>query len=81
MRYDTILWDFNGTLVDDAALACAAVNDSLARRGLPPLTLERYRACVDTPIVRFYERVFDLNTVSFETLGGEFHAYYASPAA
>ena len=81
MRYDTILWDFNGTLVDDAALACAAVNDSLARRGLPPLTLERYRACVDTPIVRFYEQVFDLSTVSFETLASEFHTYYAAHAA
>lgn len=30
----TILWDWNGTLLDDVEVALAAMNEMLARRGL-----------------------------------------------
>ena len=34
-RYDTLVWDFNGTLLDDVDLGIECANEMLARRGLP----------------------------------------------
>jgi phosphoglycolate phosphatase len=38
----TVAFDWNGTLVDDAARACAAAGVVLERRGLPPLGRDRF---------------------------------------
>jgi len=38
----TVAFDWNGTLVDDAARACAAAGIVLGRRGLPPLGRARF---------------------------------------
>ena len=35
----TIIWDWNGTLLDDARIAVQADNILLARHGLPPVSL------------------------------------------
>ena len=32
-NYSLIIWDFNGTLLDDVGAALGSVNDMLARRG------------------------------------------------
>ena len=41
MRYTHILWDWNGTLVDDIDLCLATTNALLAKRGRRVLVLER----------------------------------------
>ena len=33
--FDTVLWDWNGTLLDDAALCCELLNTMLAATGAP----------------------------------------------
>ena len=33
-----VLWDWNGTLLDDTAACLAALNAMLTRRGRPPIT-------------------------------------------
>lgn len=38
----TVAFDWNGTLVDDAARACAATGAVLERRGLPPLARDEF---------------------------------------
>lgn len=38
----TLAFDWNGTLMDDAARACAAAGVVLERRGLPPLGRDRF---------------------------------------
>ncbi len=35
--FDTVLWDWNGTLLDDAALCCELLNTMLARHGYAPV--------------------------------------------
>lgn len=76
MRYGYILWDWNGTLADDCPCAMQAVNDILSERGRTPITLEQYYEYVDTPIRRFYERVFDLEQEDYEALLKKYNAYY-----
>ena len=51
----TILWDWNGTLLDDVEVALAAMNEMLARRGLPLLQgREPYRDIFTFPVREYY---------------------------
>ena len=54
MKYKNILWDWNGTLIDDVGVALEAVNIMLERRSLPKINIGQYYSYVDTPIIRFY---------------------------
>lgn len=76
MKYSCVIWDWNGTLADDVGASLRAVNDSLQARNMAPIDLGAYHSYIDTPIIRFYEHLFDLNQVPMETLSREFHAGY-----
>lgn len=74
--YKYILWDWNGTIIDDVQVACSSVNDMLVKRDLPVITMEQYYSYIDTPIYKFYEHLFDLNVVTFDIIAKEFNAGY-----
>ena len=38
-----IVWDWNGTIIDDVGIALDAVNDMLREKKRPEITLEQYR--------------------------------------
>ena len=40
--FDTVLWDWNGTLLDDAALCCELLNTMLARHGYAPVGIRQH---------------------------------------
>lgn len=42
MKYKNILWDWNGTLIDDVGVALEAVNIMLERRSLPKINIGQY---------------------------------------
>lgn len=67
-----IVWDFNGTLLDDLDVAIASVSDMLQTRGRAPMTRQWYHEIMDMPIIRYYEKLFDLSEISFEQLSREF---------
>jgi len=72
-RYETVIWDWNGTLLDDVALSLSIVNELLSEHNLPRLSRERYREIFDFPVRLYYERAgLDLTLVNFETISGEF---------
>lgn len=75
-KYTTIIWDFNGTLVDDVYAALGAVNDMLLRRNQPVITLDDYSKNVDIPIWKFYENVFIPNSITPEEAISEFDSGY-----
>ncbi len=70
--YKTIIWDFNGTIIDDVRAAMGAVNDMLLRRNQPTINLQQYRDAIDIPIWKFYETVFEENTITQEEAIREF---------
>lgn len=76
MKYTHIIWDWNGTLLDDIGASLASVNDMLARRGEPPMDINRYKECIGTPIIRFYEQVFDLSKEDYSAILAEYNAGY-----
>lgn len=72
-----IIWDFNGTLVDDTALAVRSINAQLSRRGLHLLTVDSYRAVFGFPMTEYYRRLgFDVEVETRTELADEFHETY-----
>lgn len=74
--YQYIFWDWNGTIIDDVGVALDAVNQMLQERDYPIITLQRYRELMDTPIIHFYEPIFDLEKYPFEEIADEFQRLY-----
>jgi phosphoglycolate phosphatase len=75
--YRHVIWDWNGTLLDDLDLCIDVMNGLLQRRGLPLLDRARYHAVFDFPVRAYYERLgFDFLRDSFEELSFEFIAGY-----
>ena len=77
-RYDTLVWDFNGTLLDDVDLGIVCANEMLARRGLPLIPdRKRYFELFGFPIVDYYRRLgFDFSREPYEVLAHEWIAEY-----
>jgi phosphoglycolate phosphatase len=75
--YRHVIWDWNGTLLDDLELCVSAMNAMLARRGLPLLDRARYHALFGFPVRAYYERLgLDVSGTQFEVLSAEFIAAY-----
>jgi phosphoglycolate phosphatase len=67
VRFDSIIWDWNGTLLNDVEVAINSINRLLYDRNLVPLTLERYLDVFTFPVQDYYEVIgFDLINEPFE---------------
>lgn len=76
-RFRCVVWDWNGTLLDDLWLALDVANGMLERRGLSPMDADRYREIFDFPVEQYYRRAgFDLDTEPFSLLADEFIGEY-----
>jgi phosphoglycolate phosphatase len=75
--YRHLIWDWNGTLLDDAWLCREIMNGQLRRRGLPELSAERYEEIFDFPVEKYYRAVgFDWSRETFQEAGTEFIVEY-----
>ncbi|PKM62961.1 MAG: hypothetical protein CVU97_02710 [Firmicutes bacterium HGW-Firmicutes-21] len=77
MRYSHVLWDWNGTLIDDMECSLTAVNIMLSKRNKSSITREQYFEYIDTPIRRFYENIFDFSEISMTEIMEDFNLYYS----
>lgn len=76
-KYENVIWDWNGTLLNDVKVGVDTLNDMLDRRGLPSLTVQQYKDLFEFPVVCFYQRVgFDLVKESFHELSVDFVGTY-----
>ncbi len=77
-RYCHIIWDWNGTLLDDVWLCVDIVNGMLTRRGVPGIDIRRYKEIFDFPVRTYYERAgFDFSQETFGFAATEFCDEYA----
>ena len=78
----TVVWDWNGTLLDDLEVSFSAINQVLSSNGYPPVRdLAAYREVFCFPVIDYYRRVgFDFSRTPFEPLAEQFMACY-HPAA
>ena len=64
-----IVWDFNGTLLNDAQLSVDLDNYVFEQIGVPPITLEDYRSNMTMPVRDFYPLVgVDYDKHSYEEI-------------
>ena len=83
-KYTHIIWDFNGTILDDVRLGIDCVNVMLAKRGLPILPdKDAYRRAFGFPIDEYYRRLgFDFEKEDYDTvLAPEWVALYLAGEA
>ena len=73
MRLENVVWDWNGTLLDDVKVSVAVLNRMLERRGLPGVTLETYRERFGFPVRPFYEELgFDFRRDDWDGVSREY---------
>lgn len=73
-----VIWDWNGTLVDDLPVVVAAVNTSLAELGCPPIDADGYRNHYTRPVRLFYQRLLkrDITDAEWAQIDATFHGAY-----
>lgn len=78
MKYDTVIWDFNGTIVDDVRLGIDSVNTMLSARGLPTVdSVDTYRSKMVFPISDYYRKLgFDFDLEPYADLALEWVKLY-----
>jgi len=78
-----IVWDWNGTLFDDAAAVLAATQDVLAEIGGPAVDDHTYRTAYTRPVRRTYDRLLGrtVTEAEWERIGAGYLRHYTRHAA
>ncbi|MFG2037616.1 HAD family hydrolase [Dactylosporangium sp. NPDC048998] len=73
-----LVWDWNGTLLDDLKLVVDATNVCLATVGGPLITAEEHRRDFRRPILDYYAHVLErpVDQAEFQLLDDAFHDAY-----
>ena len=72
-----LLWDWNGTLLNDRDICVDIINELLQKRGLEILTKEKYQHIFTFPVKDYYEAAgFNFQEVPFEEVAVEFMDLY-----
>ncbi|MFT5564334.1 MAG: phosphoglycolate phosphatase-like HAD superfamily hydrolase [Myxococcota bacterium] len=78
-----VVWDWNGTLLDDLPLVVESVNVLMYERELTPITAADYTAHYTRPVRVFYERLFGRPVLDDEWahVDAMFHDHYDAHVA
>lgn len=77
VNYRYVIWDWNGTLLDDLAVCLEVINSVLERRKMVTLTSDKYGEVFGFPVREYYGRLgFDFTDEPFEAIAAEFVAGY-----
>jgi len=76
---DTIIWDWNGTLLDDTDICIRSMNLMLTENKMQPIDRDIYKNLFTFPVREYYEKIgWDFSKVSFDKIGIEFMDHYFS---
>ena len=71
-----LIWDWNGTLLDDVSAAVNALNRMLVLRNAKPVTIDHYRSHFGFPVRPFYEKLgVDLDKWDWDKICEDFHVF------
>ena len=77
LKYDHIIWDFNGTLLDDVWLCVEVLNHILTTYGKTLTSKEKYLDQFLHPVIDYYTALgFDFDKDSFDDIAILYHAEY-----
>lgn len=73
MKYKNVVWDWNGTLLDDVEISVNTINRMLRKKRLDELTVEKYKAIFGFPVKEYYEGIgYDFNRDDWEAVSLDF---------
>lgn len=80
MKTHRVIWDFNGTILDDLRISIDSADELLSRYGLEKIeTFDRYYSVFGFPIKDYYERIgFDFDRYDYSLLAHEWVDIYLS---
>ena len=55
-KFKNVVWDWNGTLLNDLQAGVDVLNDMLGRRGVAPLNVAEYQKVFGFPVIDFIRR-------------------------
>ena len=74
---NTIIWDWNGTLLDDVGICLQSINSMLKERKIDELSRHKYKRVFTFPVIDYYRKVgFDFNQENWEKVAMEFMDRY-----
>ncbi len=74
---NTIIWDWNGTLLNDVDICIDVINELLVSRNHMPLNRDRYREIFTFPVRDYYTKAgFDFSNEPFDKIAIEFIKFY-----
>jgi phosphoglycolate phosphatase len=77
-KWKNVIWDWNGTLLNDVNECIQIINQSLKKRGLQILDKKKYLEKFQFPVKKYYEAIgFDFSKESFEEAGQEYIDAYS----
>ena len=78
MAISHVVWDWNGTLLDDLDIVIEALNVGIAEYGIDPIDDHTYRTHFTRPIRRFYDSLIGrpVSDMEWEHLNNTFHVEY-----
>jgi phosphoglycolate phosphatase-like HAD superfamily hydrolase/membrane protease YdiL (CAAX protease family) len=72
-----LIWDWNGTLLNDLDLCLSVINSMLRKRDLPEVTSAQYLEIFGFPVQNYYTKLgFDFQQEPFEAISTEFITAY-----
>ena len=73
-KFDLVIWDWNGTLLDDTEMCYGIANEMLIERGMSRMQgVEEYRRHFMFPVIDYYRRMgYTFETEPFENISRQF---------
>lgn len=76
---DTVIWDFNGTLLDDLELTIQTINRVLAEYGVSPVDAGTHKRTFRFPVIDYYRDLgLETNDEAFAAVTKRYHDLYMS---
>jgi phosphoglycolate phosphatase len=76
-KYKHVIWDWNGTVLDDLDLCVDVANNLFSKKNIPTLTVDKYKSIFTIPVKNYYIAAgFDFEKESFEIVGKEWMDEY-----
>lgn len=72
-----LIWDFNGTILNDGEILVGVNNEMNRARGIPEISYDYYRSHFDHPPKPFYEKLgYDFEKENYEEISQQFLDLY-----
>jgi len=76
-KYRHLIWDWNGTIINDVSTCVGVLNSILEFYGKPQVTLEQYRNEFDFPVADYYQKLgIDFSKVSYDIVAEQYITQY-----